>query len=188
MSLSGVAAITDTEAALIARARAGDHDAFAALIGPRADRVLRTARAIVGDEAGAHDATQNALVSAWINLPRLKDATKFDAWINRVLRNECLQTLRQRRRVREIDLSTAELAGDRSVTAPDPSSATLETAAVKGAFRRLSVDDRMILLLHHLHAMPIEDVATRLGIPVGTAKSRLWKARRALERALETER
>lgn len=188
MAVTGVALITEGDAVLIARAMRGDHDAFAALIEPRTDRVLRTARTILGDEASAHDAAQNALISAWIHLPRLRDPDRFDAWINRVLRNECNEALRQRRRVREIDLSAAEVSGGDSVTTPDPSRASLETAAVKGAFGRLSVNDRMILLLHHLDGLPLEDVARRLRIPVGTAKSRLWSARRALERALETER
>jgi RNA polymerase sigma-70 factor (ECF subfamily) len=69
----------------------------------------------------------------------------------------------------------------------DASTDALETASVKAAFGRLSVDDRTILLLHHLHGLPLEEVARQLAIPVGTAKSRLWSARRALERALEAE-
>lgn len=174
---------------LIARARKGDHEAFASLIVPRADRLLRTANAILGDESLARDAVQNALVSAWIHLPRLRDPDKFDAWINRVLRNECNQALRtRRRRVREIDMTAADGSGSGAAVTPDPSSSSLETAAVKAAFRRLSVDERTILLMHHLHGMPLGEVARVLGVPIGTAKSRLWTARRALERALEAER
>jgi RNA polymerase sigma-70 factor (ECF subfamily) len=55
------------------------------------------------------------------------------------------------------------------------------------AFDRLSVEDRHILVLHHLHDLPLTDVAAQLRIPVGTAKSRLHAARRALERALEAQ-
>jgi RNA polymerase sigma-70 factor (ECF subfamily) len=188
VSATGVAIAADTDAALIARARHGDHDAFATLIVSRADRVLRTARAILRDESAAHDAAQNTLVAAWIHLPRLRDTSKFDAWINSVLRNECRMALRKRGKVREIDLTTAELAGGPAVTTPDPSKASIETAAVKRAFGRLSIDDRTILLLHHLHGLPLEEVASQLGLSIGTAKSRLFRARRALERALETER
>ena len=187
MGLTGVAAIANGDAALIALAQRGDQDAFAALIGPRSDRVLRMARAIVGEDAAAHDAVQNALVSAWVHLPRLKDSDRFDAWINRVVRNECLQALRRKRRVREIQMSTIE-SSENAISTSDHSSDTLETHAVKNAFRRLSVDDRMILLLHHLHGLSLEDVARQLGVSVGAARSRLFRARRALERALETER
>jgi RNA polymerase sigma-70 factor (ECF subfamily) len=76
MDVAGVRVIADGDLALVERARRGDHEAFAALIRPRADRALRTARAIVGDEATAHDATQNALISAWVHLPKLKDPAK----------------------------------------------------------------------------------------------------------------
>jgi RNA polymerase sigma-70 factor (ECF subfamily) len=175
------------DAGLVARAQRGDQDAFARLIAARSDRVLRTARAILGNDAEAHDAAENALVSAWINLPRLRDVDRFDAWINRVLRNECNDTLRRRGRSREIDLAAVEAAAPADASTADASTDALETASVKAAFGRLSVDDRTILLLHHLHGLPLEEVARQLAVPVGTAKSRLWSARRALERALEAE-
>jgi RNA polymerase sigma-70 factor (ECF subfamily) len=170
----------DHERALVTRAAAGDSDAFAALIAPRVDRTLRTARAILRNEPEAHDAAQDALVSAWRNLPRLRDPSRFDAWLNRLLVNACREMLRRRRRSREIqvdgDMASADFAGG-----------SVETASVKAAFARLSIEERTILLLHHLHGLPLEHVARQLDIPVGTAKSRLWHARRSLERALEAE-
>ena len=187
MQVNGIVLAEGSDASLVDRARQGDRDAFALLIVPRADRLLRTARAILANEAEAHDAVQNALVSSWVNLPRLRNAERFDAWINRVLRNECHEALRRRRRRREIDLSDIAGGAGPSVATPD-SGVSLETASVKAAFGRLSVDHRTILLLHHLHGLPLDDVARQLGIPVGTAKSRLHSARRALERALEAER
>jgi RNA polymerase sigma factor (sigma-70 family) len=186
VQLTGIVARDDGEAALVARARQGDRDAFARLLAPRSERVLRTARAILGIESDAHDAAQNALVSAWVNLPRLRDVDRFDVWINRILRNECIEILRRRRSTSVVDLSAAESHTGRA-SSSDPA-ARLEAAAVQAAFRRLSVDDRTILLLHHLHDLPLAEVARQLAVPVGTAKSRLWGARRALERALEAER
>lgn len=181
MELTRAAVPDGGEQALVNRARKGDRDAFALLIHPRADRALRTARAILGNEAEARDATQDALVSAWINLPRLRDPARFDAWMTRVLVNQCREALRQRRRNREIVLDDTDMPG------ADTTGRSLETAALRAAFRRISVDERTILLLHHLHGLPLEQVAERLNIPVGTAKSRLWSARRALERAMEAE-
>lgn len=181
MELTGVAVPDRGDDTLIARAREGDRDAFAMLIQPRADRVLRTARAILGNEAEAHDAAQEALVSAWVSLPKLRDAAKFDAWLTRILVNACRGMLRRRRRNPEI-----ELAGAHDTTI-DTASGSLDTAAVRAAFGRISLDDRTILLLHHLHGLSLEQVGQQLAIPVGTAKSRLWNARRALERALEAE-
>ena len=66
--------------------------------------ILRTARAILRNEAEAHDAAQQALVSAWVHLPKLRDPDRFDVWLNRTLVNACRETLRRRGRSREIDL------------------------------------------------------------------------------------
>jgi RNA polymerase sigma-70 factor (ECF subfamily) len=180
IELTGRTTRTGEEASLIVRAAGGDRDAYAELIAPRVERSLRTARAILGNDAEAHDAAQDAFVSAWIHLPRLRDASRFDAWLQRTLVNRCRETLRQRRRSREIwQEADAPLA--------DFSGGSVETAAIKAAFGRLSVDDRTILLLHHLHGVPVDEVARQMGVPSGTAKSRLWHARRSLERALEAE-
>jgi RNA polymerase sigma-70 factor (ECF subfamily) len=89
--------------------------------------------------------------------------------------------LRRRARSREIELSAAEVEG------ADSADASLTHISLLAAFDRLSVHERHILVLHHLQDLPLAQVAGQLGIPVGTAKSRLWSARRALERALEVE-
>jgi RNA polymerase sigma-70 factor (ECF subfamily) len=180
VELTAAAARPDEEESLVARAAAGDRDAFAALIAPRVDRVLRTARAILRNEPEAHDAAQDAFVAAWVNLPRLRDLSRFDAWLNRLLVNGCREVLRRHKRSREVQI-------DADAPTPDFAGGSLETASVKAAFGRLSVDERTILLLHHLHGLPLDQVARHLAIPVGTAKSRLWHARRSLERALEAE-
>jgi RNA polymerase sigma-70 factor (ECF subfamily) len=168
--------------AIVMRAASGDREAFATLIAPRADRALRLARAILGNEAEAHDAAQEAMVAAWVNLPRLREPSRFDAWLHRLLVNACRETLRRRRRSREV---STEIEAD--VAAGDFAGTSLDTASVKSAFNRLSLDQRTTLLLHHLHGMPLDQVARHLDVPVGTAKSRLFHARRALERALEAE-
>ena len=181
MQLTATAAQSEGgDAAVVARAAAGDRDAFAVLVAPRAERALRTARAILGNEAEAHDAAQEALVAAWVNLPRLRDPSRFDAWLHRLLVNACREMLRRRKRSREIP-------AEADVPSADFSGGSLETASVKAAFNRLSIDERSILLLHHLHGLPLDEVARHLDVPVGTAKSRLWHARRSLERALEAE-
>src|SRR6266567_2526754 len=111
MQLTGEAAdrAVAADRALVARAGAGDADAFADLVAPRLDRLLRSARAILGNEADARDATQDAFLSAWVNLPRLRDDRHFDAWLNRVLLNRCRDLLRHRRRSREIVLDGVDM-------------------------------------------------------------------------------
>ncbi len=82
----------------------GDRLAFEQLVEGRVDRIFRTACAILGNEADAHDATQEAFVAAWVQLPRLRDSARFDAWLNRVILNGCRDSLRRRNRSREVDL------------------------------------------------------------------------------------
>jgi RNA polymerase sigma-70 factor, ECF subfamily len=179
---SGSAETRDSvEDALIQRARRGDGDAFGMLVQPRAEQILRTARAILVNEADAREVTQEAFVSAWINLPGLRDVDRFDAWLNRIVVNRCRDKLRSRRRVREIALESIELPTNDNVAS------RIERASLLAAFDRLSVADRQIIVLHHLHDLPLSEVARQIGVPIGTAKSRLWSARRALERAMEAE-
>lgn len=182
MELTGTADMSDIDdSGLVVRARGGDRDAFALLLEPRADRILRTARAILRNDAEAHDVAQQTLVSVWVHLPQLRDPGRFDAWLNRSLVNGCREALRRRGRSREVGLDAS--AG----THPGHAGPALETVSVQAAFGRLRVEDRHILLLHHLHGLPVEAVARQLDLPTGTAKSRLWRARQALERALEAE-
>jgi RNA polymerase sigma-70 factor (ECF subfamily) len=175
---------------LVARAQAGDRDAFEALLERWLAPSLRTAYAIIGDEADARDATQDAFLRAWRELRRLRDPDRFDAWFGRILVNRC-RTVRGRRRrtaVREIHLDDLPEAAEPSTGWDPPADADpVQLDAVEHAFRRLSTPERTILVLHHLQHLPLTDVAAGLGIPVGTAKSRLFAARKALERALEAE-
>ena len=132
-----------------------------------------------GDEAEAHDAAQEAFVAAGCTSPSAGPIT-----VRRVAASAARQRL-----PRDAEAARTE-PGD-----PDGNSSvfsrfageSVETASVKAAFGRLPIDQRTILLLHHLHGMPLDQVARHLDVPVGTAKSRLWHARRSLERALEAE-
>ena len=166
---------------LVRRARQGDRDAFARLIEPRVLRLLRIASVILGNEADAYEAAQEALIAAWLKLPALRDSDRFDAWLNRTLVNKSRDAVRRRRRVREIDMAIGDVATD------DSTAAVAEQTAVLAAFDRLSVEQRHLLVLHHVEELPLTEIAQRLDIPVGTAKSRLWSARQALQRALEAE-
>lgn len=188
-----------SDRALVERAAAGDHDAFDRLLAPRFRPALRTAVAILRVEEDARDAVQDAFVSAWQELPRLRDPEQFDAWLGRILVNRCRSVLRHRKvvRVREIAL---ELDDD---PAPDPDAdvrrarapgvdggqaAVAEADAVRRAFERLDADARVLIVLHHVEERPVAEIAALAGIPEGTVKWRLHAARKALERALERER
>lgn len=168
---------------LVDRAAAGDVDAFEALVAARLNRSFRTASAILGSEADAHDVVQEAFVAAWRHLPRLRDRARFDAWLNRTIVNRCRDVQRRRRRSREVALEGAlELPSDDSPGGGD------DMVALTAAFERLRVDHRHLLVMHHLHRVPVADLAKELGIPEGTTKWRLHAARAALTRALEADR
>jgi RNA polymerase sigma-70 factor (ECF subfamily) len=169
------------DASLVEQAAQGDKVAFGRLVETRLDRSFRTACAILGNEADAHDATQDAFVSAWVNLPHLRDVANFDAWLNRVLMNRCRDVLRRRQRSREVVIEGIDLPG------ASETDASLGSHALNAAFERLSVAHRQLLVLHHLLHRPVSEIARELGVPIGTAKWRLHAARQALERALEVE-
>jgi len=184
--IARVEAVPSTfDAALIERASHGDVAAFEALIEARLDRLFRTAWAILGNEADARDATQDTCLSAWRELPRLRDADHFDAWLSRVLVNACRAKLRRRVRVREVPMQPEH---DRPGPTGDDPGQLAEMDVVSRAFDRLSADARAILVLHHLRREPVAAIAAVLGIPSGTVKSRLHSARADLQRALERER
>jgi RNA polymerase sigma-70 factor (ECF subfamily) len=171
---------------LVDRARSGDTMAFESLIVPRLPGAFRLASAILGSEADAADATQNALLAAWRELPRLRGADHFDAWLHRILVNECRMQVRRRGRVREIPMGP-EAGPDAQGAAR--TTATLDRIEVmdllEDAFEQLDPEDRAMVAMHHLEDRPLAEIAASLHMPVGTVKWRLHEARQALQRALE---
>jgi RNA polymerase sigma-70 factor (ECF subfamily) len=173
---------------LIKRASTGDAEAFDAIAASRIPDAYRLAAAILGSQAAAADATQNALVAAWRELPRLRDLDAFDAWFHRILVNECRMQVRHQTRLREVEL--AESGPDAAASHPgDRDASTLELVEVldllEGAFEQLEPDDRAMVVLHHLEGRPLAEIAALLHMPVGTVKWRLHQARGVLQHALE---
>ncbi|MEO6350530.1 MAG: sigma-70 family RNA polymerase sigma factor [Candidatus Limnocylindrales bacterium] len=171
---------------LLVRARAGDREAFELIVVSKGEPLFRTARAILGNEADARDATQEAFVACWRRLGDLREIDRFDAWLGRILVNECRMTLRSRRRVREVHVDDAADGFDRlPATAYARQAAPTEPSDFDDAFARLSVDQRSLLVLHHLHGHGVREIGAWLGIPTGTVKWRLNRARNALRRELD---
>lgn len=163
---------------LLSRACAGDREAFELIVLAKAEPLLHTATAILGNEADARDATQETFIAAWRSLGKLRDRERFDAWLGRILINQCRMALRHRGRVREVPITDPEHA-------PTTDSPAATSSDFDAAFDRLSVDQRSLLVLHHLHGYDVREIATWLGIPSGTVKWRLSRARRALAAELE---
>jgi RNA polymerase sigma-70 factor, ECF subfamily len=161
---------------LIERARRGDHDAFAELVDGALRRLDAAARLILRDPDLAQDAVQESLIRAWRDLPGLRDPDRFDAWLYRLTVNACLDLVRRRRR-RPIEVQLSPID---SLNVPDHSRAYDERERLDEALRRLDPGHRAVVALHYLLGMPLPEVAVSLGIPYGTAKSRLHYALTAM--------
>jgi len=168
---------------LIDRARRGDHDAFADLVDGRLARLDAAARLILRDGELARDAVQEAMIRAWRDLPGLRDPDRFDAWLQRLLANACLDLVRRRkRRVIEVELSPIDAPSTVDI-ATDLADRELLDQALAG----LAPSHRAVVALHYLLGMPLPEVAASLGIPPGTAKSRLHYSLAAMRIAVTTE-
>ena len=167
---------------LVLQARRGDREAFGVLAGGAVDRLYAIARLILRDAELAQDATQDALVRAWRDLPTLRDVERFDAWLYRLLVRSCADIGRHRRRWRsELTVMPIEPAE------PDRAAELADRDQLERGLRRLSDQHRTILILHFYVGLSPSDAADALEIPVGTAKSRLHYAIDALRAALAAD-
>lgn len=168
---------------LVELARNGDRDAFSALAASVIDRLYATAMLILRDHSMADAATEEAIVLAWRDLPSLRDPDRFDAWMRRLLVNACRdEGRRQKRRRPEIVL--------RSIHEPvvnDSSAALADRDALDRGFRRLNADHRAVIVLHYYLGLSLPEVASAIGAPLGTVKSRMHHGTRALRAALEAD-
>lgn len=165
------------------RASRGDEDAFASIAAASVDRCYALAYRILRDPERAQDATQQALLGAWRDLPTLHDAERFDAWLYRLVVHACYAHARSDRRweARVQRIPSADFS------APDGADAVALRDELERGFRRLSPEQRAVVVLHHYVGYPLTDIAATLGIPVGTARSRLHYAIRLLRSALDAD-
>ena len=146
-------------------------------------RLDAAARLILHDPELARDAVQEAFVKAWRDLPGLRDPDRFDAWIHRITVRSCLELLRRRRR-RVIEV---ELTPSADVPVGDIGSFVVDRDQVERALRRLDPDWRALVVVHYFLGLPVPEAAAALGIPLGTAKSRLHRSLAAMRLELQLE-
>jgi len=168
---------------LVERAGRGDHDAFSALVGATIAELEAVARLILGDHELARDAVQDAYIKAWRDLAGLRDPERFEAWLHRLLVNTCLDTLRKRRR-RPLEVELAPIAPP---SVADATGWVADRDQLERGFRGLDPDQRAVLVLHYYVGMSIPKVAETLGVPLGTAQSRLGRALATLRTTLGPE-
>lgn len=163
-------------------AKAGDRGAFDVLAATVVDRLYAVARLVLRDADMAEDAVQEALVRCWRDLPALRDPDHFDAWLHRLLMHAVYDEYRTVGRQRaavtllRLEQSTA-----------DGSAALLAREQLDRGFSRLTLDHRAVIVLRLYLGLSLEETATTLGIPVGTAKSRLHYATEAMRVAIEAD-
>jgi RNA polymerase sigma-70 factor (ECF subfamily) len=172
---------------LVEQAQRGDKDAYDAIVRAVAPRLYRAAHRIVRDFDAAQDATQLGLVAIWRELPRLRDPDRFEAWAYRLVIRYCLMELRSRRRRLAIvpDDGTGMDRADSELARADDAHAVADRDELERAFRVLTAEQRAVVVLRHYVGMSVAESAEVLGVPTGTAASRLHYATRALRAALE---
>ena len=168
---------------LVIRAREGDHDAFARLAAGSIGRLNAIAGLILTDHARAEDAVQDAFVDAWRDLRGLRDPDRFDAWLNRLLVRSCQNARRLDRRRGLVELP---LLAD-SAALDDLQASVANSDQIARGLRRLTIDQRTVLVLSFYLDLSLGDAAATLGVPLGTMKSRLNRAIAALRAAVDAD-
>lgn len=168
---------------LIEAARSGDEEAFASIARGSADRLFAVAHRILRDVGRAEDAVQQTLVTAWRELPELREVERFDAWIHQILVHACYAEARQARRW---SANVRVLSVDGSTT-PDTALSVATRDALDRGFRRLPPEQAAVFVLHHYLGWPLGEIAATLGVPLGTVKSRIHYATASLRAALEAD-
>ena len=185
MTADATAAATEGDRVedLVVRAQGGDREAFASLVHATSDRLYAIATRILRDGDLAEDALQGALVTAWRQLPSLRDPARFEAWVRRLLVHSCYAEARRRR---SWTTNVRVLPVDGPV-GPDGLLSVVERDALDRAFQRISVEQRAVFVLHHHLGLSLVEIAETLGVPAGTARSRLHYATRLLRAAVEAD-
>jgi len=168
---------------LIGRAQRGDEQAFASLAVAAGDRLHAVAHRILRDADLAEDATQQALLAIWRDLPQLRDPARFDAWSYRLLVRACYAEGRRSRRA----TPNLRLLPTDEPTAGEGLSEVVDRDQLERGFRRLSLEHRAVVVLHHYLDWPLEQIAETLGVPPGTVRSRLHHAMRGLRAAIDAD-
>jgi RNA polymerase sigma-70 factor (ECF subfamily) len=180
--------VETNESQLIDRARKGDTEAFAALVALHERFVFNLALRTLGNAEDAADIAQEALVRAWLGLPTFRQQAQFRTWLYRIVLNLCLNRFPRLRR--ELN----ELTQDEMMDIPEPVSAGLDPLASlelreQHAFLHREIDRlpeqyRLLVSLRYQNELSYDEIAGLVGLPVGTVKTGLFRAKARLREAL----
>ncbi len=169
---------------LVIRAQRGDLAAFSALTAGSTHAMFATARLILRSDEGAADAVQDALLQAWIDLRGLRDPDRFEAWLRRLLVRSCYRAAKRHRtrEVIEIQMEAPDVSA-----MPDSQAQTALRDQLDRGFRRLSHEQRAVIVLRFYIGLSLAESAAALDIPLGTMQSRLNRAMQAMRAAIEAD-
>ena len=174
------------ERALVDSCRAGDPVAFASLVRLHEGMVFSLSARLLGDAEEARDVAQEVFLQVYRQLGRFEGRSSLKTWIYRIAVNQCHNRRRfwhRRRRDREegLEAAPAEAAGAGGGSSPYEEARLGERARrVQAALLQLSFEHRLVLVLREVEGLTCEEVAAALGVPEGTVKSRLSRAREAM--------
>jgi RNA polymerase sigma-70 factor (ECF subfamily) len=165
----------------------GDVDRFAELVDKYQEHALKLAYSFLGNYEDAKDASQEAFVSAYRSLGRFRGGAKFSTWLYRIVVNECKDVYKRRARQPSVVAAVGESDPDRNgvlfVDVEDPGAGPSDQAANRELAHQLSTEigrlpmkQRTAFLLHHVHGLPLEEVAAVMRCRLGTVKSHVFRA------------
>ena len=194
MTVDGTHAAERVDTDLIAQSRAGDITAFERLFNKYQKRVYNLIYRMVGNEQDAADLTQEVFVRVYNSLHNLKSEVAFLAWVRTVATNICRDHFRKIGRTiktnsldEKFSLDEGKVEREIADWSSNPEQVFEKKDlrnSVQKAISSLSEEHRTVIVLHHIESMDVQDIAKQLGIPVGTVKSRLARAREDLKRKL----
>jgi RNA polymerase sigma-70 factor (ECF subfamily) len=171
------------DSSLVVRAQQGDRGAFTDLVDAIGGRLHAIAFSVLRDRELARDATQQTLLSAWRELPRLRDPDRFEAWACRILVRNCHAEGRKAARWMPISLDRPGA----EPTVPDGSAAVIARDRLERAFRQLNLDQRLVVVLNYYLDLPPAVIADHLDVPVGTVHSRLHRALHIMHASIDAD-
>ncbi len=184
-----------TENDFIKKCKKGNREAFNRLFEIYQSQVVNIAYSMLSDREDAYDAAQEVFVRVYKNIGSFKEESSFNTWLYRIITNVCSDILRKRQKTSKVISISNMMGEDNDIDIPDDSPTPEENIelterqrAVKDAISQLREEYRVVITMCDIEGMSYDDIAEMLGIPKGTVKSRINRARSSLKKILITKR
>ena len=184
-----------TENDLIQKCKKGSREAFNILFSRYQSQVIHTAYGMLSDKEDAYDAAQEVFIRVYRNIGSFKEQSSFTTWLYRITMNVCSDFLRKRQKNVDVISINSFTEDNKDFDIKDEGQSVEESmemserqAAVREAISELKEEYRAVIVLCDIEGMSYEEISAALGIPHGTVKSRINRARNALKKKLEDKK